>query len=693
MANKIGGKAIVTTGGADSMTWLAQHLLPGTFIGDEPLIVLDDGHLKTIPRHQACLVFPASTFKSVGTYKDFSKATDRPRELETGWTATPFGVVPFLKNFSRSVPPFEAANVAAFHAMNAAAVAAGGSVFVKPNDVLIPLGDPCPPPPAVVAVACGGAGSGGASSSGASSSSDLHKKAEVLLQQVARQWVSGATNKADMSNKHVWTTYMTAIHCTAFTVMSGLETDAAPTGVVPLWTPLVCLVRTFALLHQQYETFRKDTDHLSGDFGARDMTQMALARRFAGKPWDRETQWSVLRVMIGRGKTKQSNADGSVIHANPNVSTMPGILNIYVLLPLLQRFIETCSAPLDMGMVTASKSMLVSRFRELKAAFGAKCNPIDALVILSTYTSEGSAVTKAHAGGFFKACMENEVSTPVDLVALGIVAPSSIKLGFETLPTTYVTVKAKGRADVRTSSTVKVVPLSCNQARIQHDVGSDTTFWAGVGLPTYGRYICEFTELGSTETVVGDMRGKDGVAAYRLTLGPDALPSVYKVEGISSAGVHHVNLSPYNALSTKDDNWTYKQKSADQIPGLAPFVIEYWGRRRSAASEHFDYFVTLKSAATGQVYADINTRDETPRLCFKNGKITMRFEPPPPEVLAAEAAAKAALVAALEEEARKAEAVAKEPVYTSYAAAMAAFEAAAATAAAAKGTPESKEGK
>ena len=677
MANKIGGKAIVTTGGSDSMTWLAQQWLPGTFIGDEPLIVLDDGHLKTIPRHQACLVFPASSFKSAGTYKDFSKAGDA-RELETGWTATPTGVVPFQKNFSRSVPPFEAANVAACRAMDAASVAAGGIVGgIRPNDVLIPLGDPCSPA-APVAAAVGGAG---ASSGGAgSSSSDLHKKAEVVLQQVARQWVSGATNKADMSNKHVWTTYMTAIHCTAFALMRDLETGAAPAGVVPLWTPLVCLVRAFALLHQQHETFRKDTDHLSGDFGARDMTQMALARRFAGKPWDRETQWSVLRVMIGRGKSKQSNADGSVTHANPNVSTMPGILNVYVLVPLLQRFIETSSAPLDMGMVAAAKGMLVSRLAELKAAFGAKCNPIDALVILSTHTSEGSAVTKAQAAGFFEACMKKEVSAPVDLVALGIVAPSSIELAFETHPTTYVTVKAKGRADVRNSSTVKVVPLSCTQARIQHDVGSDTTLWAGTGLPTYGRYLCEFTELGSTETVVGDMRGKDGVAAYRLTLGTDALPTVHKVEGISSAGVHHVNLSPYNAASTKDDVWTYRQPaSADHVPGLAPFVIEYWSRIKPSG-EFIADFVTLKSAATGQVYADINTYDEIPRLCFKNGKITMRFEPPPPEVDAAE-------------KARKAKAVAKEPVFTSYGAAMAAFEAAAAVAAAAKGTPESKEGK
>jgi hypothetical protein len=374
-----------------------------------------------------------------------------------------------------------------------------------------------------------------------------------------------------------------------------------------------------------------------------------------------------------------------VTHANPNVSTLPGILNIYVLLPLLQRFIETSSAPLDMGLVTATRGMLVSRFREVKAAFGAKCNPIDALVILSTHTSEGSAVTKAQAAGFFEACMTREVSAPVDLVALGIVAPSSIELAFETHPTTYVTVKAKGRADVRNSSTVKVVPLSCTQARLEHGVGSDTTLWAGTGLPTYGRYLCEFTELGTTETVVGDMRGKDGVAAYRLTLGTDALPTVHKVEGISSAGVHHVNLSPYNAFSTKDDVWTYRQPaSADHVPGLAPFVIEYWSRW-SAAGEFIADFVTLKSAATGKVYADINTRDEVPRLCFKNGRITMRFEPPPPEVLAAEESRKSAATAAT--------AVVKEPVYTSYTAAMAAFEEAAAAAAAAKGIPESKEGK
>ena len=659
MANKIGGKAIVTTGGADSMTWLAQQWLPGAFTGDEPIVVLDDGIMKTLPRHEASLVFPASTFKSAGTYKNFAKATDA-FELETGWTATPTLVAPFAKNLPRSIPPFEAANVAAFHAMNAAAVAAGGSVLVKPNDVLIPLGDPCSAAAVTVAPVVASVACGGASSSSSSSSSDLPRKAEILLQQVARQWVSGATNKADMSNKHVWTTYMTALHCTAFTLVAELEKGGS--DLLPLWTPLVCLVRAFALLHRQHETFRKDTDHLSDDFGARDMTQMALARRFAGKPWDRETQWSVLRVMIGRGKSVQQW----------NVSTMPGILNIYVLLPLLQRFIETISAPLDMAMVADTKAMFLRRFRELKAAFGAKCNPVEALLILSTYTSEGSAVTKAQAGSFFEACMKNEVSTPVDLVALGIVAPSSIELAFETHPTTYVTIKAKskGMPDVRNSSTVKVVPLSPDRCRLEHGVGSDTTLWAGAGLPTYGRYFCEFKEMGTTETVVGDMRGKDGVAAYRLTLGTDALPTVHKVEGISSAGVHHVNVG--------GDAWTYRQPaSPEHVPGLAPFVIEYWPRW--SAGEFIADYATLKSAATGQVYADINTFDEIPRLCFKNGRITMRFEPPPAEVAAAAAAAVT-------------KAVAKEPVYTSYEAAMAAA-AASAAATAATASVGSKEGK
>jgi hypothetical protein len=255
--------------------------------------------------------------------------------------------------------------------------------------------------------------------------------------------------------------------------------------------------------------------------------------------------------------------------------------------------------------------------------------------------------------------MTREVSTPVDLVALGIVAPSSIELPFETLKETFVTIKSKGRADVRNSSTVKVVPLSPNQARVEHGVGSDTTLWAGVGLPTYGRYFCEFKELGTTETVAGDMRGKDGVAAYRLTLGTDALPTVHKVEGFSSAGVHHVNVG--------GDSWMYRQPAAaDHAPGLDPFVLEYWPKA-DAEGRLLDN-VTLR--VYNKTFVEISTKGEIPRLCFKNGKITMRFEPPPAAFMAAKA-------------------ITKEPVYTSYAEAMAA----AAVAAASKGVPESKEGK
>ena len=616
MANQIAGKAKVTVGGADSVTWLGQLWLPGTFTGDEPIAALDDGSLKMLPRHEVCLVFPASSFKSAGKYKDFSKASGGG-ELETGWTATPTLVAPFAKNFPRSIPPQLPANVAAFHAMNAAAVAAGGSVLVKENDVLIPLGDPATADGSVAAVVAVWTGGGGAAAAATAAAAvePLPKKTETILQQIARQWVSGATNRADMNTKHIWTTYMTAIHCTSYTLVSELE--AAGSDLLPLWIPLVCLVRAFALLHRHHETFRKDTDHLSDDFGARDMTQMALARRFAGKPWDRETQWSMLRVMIGRGKTSGS----------PNVSTMPGILNLYVLLPLLQRFIETCSAPLNMDMVAATKAMFLSRFKELKAAFGAKCNPIDALVILSTYTSEGSAVTKAQAGGFFEFCIKNDVVYPAPLVELGIIAPSSIELAFKTDNESYLSIKGKRKVTI-----VKTIPLSPDKARFE---AAETTFWAGVGLPTCGRYHCEFIELGNAEAAVGDMRGVDRAAAYRLTLGKETLPIETKVEGFSSAGVHHVSFG---------GGWTYRQPvsaSVDHAPGLAPFILEYWSGS-----------VTLK--ANGRTYVVIDTKGEIPRLCFKNGKVTMRYEPPPATATAT------------------ATATVKEPVYTSYAAAMAA---------------------
>ena len=120
-------------------------------------------------------------------------------------------------------------------------------------------------------------------------------KTQVVLQQAARQWVSGGRNTADMSDEHVIAMY--------YAVLQQLVFAAGSAGTVEeqsAWFPaLISLTRAFHAFSTAYEPARRVTEALVRTPGANDMLQKALAYVFSeAGAWGAPAQLDMLAIAI-----------------------------------------------------------------------------------------------------------------------------------------------------------------------------------------------------------------------------------------------------------------------------------------------------------------------------------------------------------------------------------------------------------
>lgn len=435
----------------------------------------------------------------------------------------------------------------------------------------------------------------------------------VVLQQCARQWVSGGKNTANMGDENVLTMYYAALQSLVFT--AGNATTAADQQV--WFGAIVGMVRAMALLHKANETFRRVTEAMVITPGTNDMLQKALAHIFHPEaPWDQRTKVEMLEVI-----TRRSMRHGATV-----VGMAPGAFIIYVLVPLLRDVV----AGVERVMNASEADLLLTRFNK------------EAGTLLAQYVAAASSdvakmraktlVALGVAAGFEPALTEDVATKFLDFCGsvpdMSAVAPWSEWGLLPPEPKLDAVVKTE-RFGVSGKKGASFAARLVVHTPTTFDVLSfKGVEWCGVQFDTVGTYVVKAHDLGIASASHGDTRGKELVANWRLTVGSDVLPR--DRHGYSSAGMSHQRSTA--------GKWSYVNDR--------PLTMSDTFAVRVAA----DHVALLQG---GRVFATISrnygTTTEPALLAFKNMWLSVRFEAPPaPRVLppaapAAVAAAKATL--------------------------------------------------
>lgn len=457
---------------------------------------------------------------------------------------------------------------------------------VRQNDVLIPLGTPNWNSPT----------------------------ARIVLQQSARQWVSGGLNMADMSDEHIITMYYAALQQLVFA--GGNAVRAADQQQ---WFPaLVSLTQAFSAIHASYEAVRKVTAALVLTPGANDMIQKGLAYVFhSAEEWSKEARLDMLAIAIRR----------NFRHGTAVVGMAPGPFVLFVLVPLLRAVAHPDGAELfdrlpllrsamSSGAVLAESAALLERFNaaasELLHAFvedasgssaaggaagGAGASTFRERVLVSLTAAMGTPLTTAQTRSLLEHIAGTDASAEPDWAALGVLPAKPV------FAATVLADRFSVDDGRRSTFRVKVVPTATDWLNAYSYKGVE---WAALGFKTPGTYIVYTHDLGIASRSAGDTRGKELTANWRITAGTAILPA--QRPGYSLTGAEHQR--------TPRGRWDYFPN--EPLSADTPFlvVVEPTRVRLQQASR---IFFTMEKG-----------RDEPALLAFKNMWLRIHYKAPAP---------------------------------------------------------------
>ena len=463
--------------------WGQRYLDPviGTLGGEEPIQILRGGALVTVPRREACVVFRDMTgYKGNmrGTFVGIFGASEAWQET---CCVCPAKDTPVLKCICsrRDGRPFF-------------------------NDSITLLGD-----------------------------LNWTKSDHLLLaRQLARDWLGGS---ASMEDRHVHTHHYSVIQCLIFRAQ---EASALLSAIVPIW-------RSFCKGHLVFEDWAKITIQMTHDVLLNDQTQKMMAHAmtqwlatvrpalFASRPLVQMNRLLWMRMLA-------TTLRRTINKGNKDVSKNQGLLGIYLLVPGLLPFAETCHTPLDPGQVERFKSSYVADRAALMAAFAAMkdpLGPVGSLIVLSEHLRTGAPLTKVQAGQLMGFCTSNKDQSKFpDWEAMGIIAPSAktaLELSVGRGPFKMTTFKAILKT---LESDFEPHPTDENAGFIKSAKSHE---WAGIQLPLEGTGVLTPDYAGVAAAGTPGAIGELGVGNWRLTYGTAEAADVMDPTcfGFSSLGV------------------------------------------------------------------------------------------------------------------------------------------------------------
>lgn len=516
-----------SSGGYDVALWLKNNWDTASFSGDD-LIAIHDGSRHPI---KDCAV----------VFRNFRTVTGTPG----AYFAEPVGVVQYRSAMLTAIngaPKYE------------------HPIVVK-NDVLVPLGVP----------------------------KWDNAQTRIVLQQSARQWVSGGENTADMSDEHVITLYYAALQQLVF--YSG---NATRTEDQRRWFPaLVALTRAFSAVHGAYDVARKVTTALVLTPGANDMMQKGLAHIFhTGSVWTAETRLDMLTIALRR----------SLKHSGGSLYGMaPGPFVLFALVPLLR----TLAHP-D-GSVLCESAALREKFNTVTQRL------LDAFVYDddNAYTSTGDKRSMKELNVRFLVTLTDVMDVPLYgwqacalldyVVGASSHAPNWVDM--KVLPPKPVFVAEVSGVTCGSATHVKLDPKDTNTLNVYSYKGVE---WAAITLKTPGSYTVMAHDLGIATRSTGDTRGCELNANWRLTVGNDMFPRTRS--GYSLAGQRHI--------CTTRGAWQYRPSVPLSLKTTFDITVKP---------------TEVRLMQDGRVFFAMEKAVHEPALlAFKNLWLTVTYAPPPP---------------------------------------------------------------
>jgi hypothetical protein len=385
----------------------------------------------------------------------------------------------------------------------------------------------------------------------------ITEASNVVFMQTARQWVSGGRNTANMSMEHVITLYYGALQSLTFLVGTAHTVEEQCK-----WFPAL------TLLARAFDSFcRADVRALHVSLalvythGVNDMLQKALAHVFAALPLDKVTRYEMLATMVRR----------NLRHGQMFTGLAPGPFVVFLLVPLLSELIagmtikeaqrlfnDRTSALVDelaairsahRGDATVDRWTTVHRDRAAKAAEAAKEQQAACLAALATFAEAPLTVEQARC--LLHHCSSTDASVPTPWATWGVLpAPPALNCRVTTQRYSVTPSSSSGhRGAPRFGRGTSDSGLTYHSRIVSH---TPTTFevfgykgveWSGVQFHTPGTYTIRAHDIGLAKTAVGDSRGEELCANWRLTVGNTLFPN--DEAGYSLAGVRYVPRSGY----------------------------------------------------------------------------------------------------------------------------------------------------
>ncbi len=558
----------IETGGSPVDAWLAYYWDAASFTGDETITTVDGD----LPIKEAAVVF-----------RNFRPVTGTPG----AYFADPVGLVAYRP------------------AMHASMDAAQRHAIVRRNDVVVPLGTP---------------------SSWTGGDGTDATRTTCVLQQAARQWVSGGRNTANMSMENVIVLYYSALQSLTFATGTATTEETQRTWL----GALAALTRAFDGLCRADPRAMHVTLALVYTHGVNDMLQKALAHLFAALPLDSLTRYEMLATMVRRNLRHGTTFDGLV----------PGPFVVFLLTPLLSEMLADMATTADVQRRFNTKtSALVDaltavRTRAAAQAAAAAADPTTWRVVhggrgiaevprfdkaaasLSALCAfADTPLTEAQARLLLDHCSSTDASAATPWSTWGVL-PAPPALACRVTTARYA-VRPTGRysrpATDGATYNSRIVPATANAFEV---FGYKGVEWSALQFHSPGTYTVHAHDLGLATAAKGDSRGDELVANWRLTAGNTLFPT--DEVGYSLAGVRHVPRTGY--------------VTETPLRLDAPFTVV-------VHADRIELLQVAEDAAAPRSYCTIPRRrpDVPALLAFKNLWLHVGFTAPspPPAVAAA----------------------------------------------------------
>lgn len=308
----------------------------------------------------------------------------------------------------------------------------------------------------------------------------------TVLQQCARDYLTGGRNEGAMRPENIIAMYYNAIQNITFSLGQDGGSDEHLMA-------FFCLLRDLSEYNINTPECRRVTEGLCDMPKAQDTIHKMIAHVVSDRPLDRKAVLNMAGTMVSRKR------DAKLI------ALAPGAMVIFLLLPVAKLYLSN-------PKMTMQKAVEVYRGRQtalakaVEKALGGGSGNEEAVTLTCLLQTTVEDFTQEHATRVLRG--------DTDFAAMGLL--ETVKGGFQCDP------KAGSSVAFENPTTALVET-------------KNPSSWAVVALGDRGKYTFHLKPVGLVSAAKGDTRGKELTMNWRVTFGKEALPK--DAEGYALSGM------------------------------------------------------------------------------------------------------------------------------------------------------------